>query len=151
MISSEISKQLTEGLKKLRAITEPTTDTDRGISVSYYAEHNNAATEEEIFEKTQDHLHQLTFWDLPAYAEEDFCYAKKTIDGEEYNKFYQDIAQEAKEWTDKPSDRKKISQAIEYILELSKTAPRVNNKLADRLKHQEMMRIVSNLVEYIKD
>ena len=42
MISSEISKRLTEGLKKLRAITEPTTDTDRGISVSYYAEHNSS-------------------------------------------------------------------------------------------------------------
>lgn len=152
MISSEISKRLTEGLKKLRAITEPTTDTDPGISVSYYAEHNSAAVEEEVFEKTQDHLHQLTFWDQPGYYEEqDFCYAKKTIDSDEYNKFYQDIAQEAKEWTDKPSDRKKISQAIEYVLELSKTAPKVNNKLSDRLKHDEMMRIVSKLVEYIKD
>jgi len=172
MISSEISKRLTEGLKKLRAITEPTTDTDRGISVSYYAEHNSAAVEEEVFEKTQDHLHQLTFWDSEGtvYDEQDFCYAKlpddqfedlqvaKTslsgdsiITYDNYNQFYQDIAQAAREWTDKPSDKKKISQAIEYVLNTAKTAPRVNNKLSDRLKHDEMMRIVSKLVEYTKD
>lgn len=171
MISSEISKRLTEGLEKLRAITEPTTDPDSD-SVSYYAEYNSVATEEEVYEKSRDRIHQLTFWDSEGtvYDEQDFCYAKfpdvqyedlpvaKTslsgdsiITYDNYNQFYQDIAQAAREWTDKPSDKKKISQAIEYVLDVAKTAPRVNNKLSDRLKHDEMMRIVSKLVEYTKD
>jgi hypothetical protein len=167
MISSEISKRLTEGLKQLRAITEPTIDSDQGISVSYYAEHNNAATEEEVYEKTDPN--QLTFWDNEGtvYGEiyshtepyhPDMCYAQKpvhqsdskvTLDG--YKKWYQDVIDAAKEWVDKPSDKKKIASAIEYVLETAKTAPRVNNKLTDRLKHDEMMRIVSKLVEFIKD
>lgn len=171
MISSEISKRLTEGLKQLRAVTEPTTDPDSD-SVSYYAEYNSVATEEEINEKSQDHVHQLTFWDDEGtvYSEQDFCYAKlpdeqfedllvaqtslsgdSIITYDNYNQFYQDIAQAAKEWADKPSDKKKISQAIEYVLDTAKTAPRINNKLSDRLKHDEMMRIVSKLVEYTKD
>lgn len=173
MISSEIRKQLQEGLAKLRAITEPTTETDRGISVSYYAEHNSVSTEEKMYKKEDPNQTEFEFeeeeynladqtWpytmlpDIPkSVSRDDMCYASMSGNGlityDNYNQFYQDIAQAAKEWTDKPSDKKKISQAIEYVLETAKTAPRINNKLTDRLKHDEMMRIVSKLVEYIKD
>jgi len=96
MISSEISKQLTEGLKKLRAITEPTTDTDRGISVSYYAEHNSTSTEEEMYKKENPNQTEFEFeegeynladqtWpytvlpDIPkSVSQDDMCYASYT-------------------------------------------------------------------------
>jgi len=167
MISAEISKRLTEGLSKLRAITEPTTSID---DVNYYTEYNSQETEEQVVEK--ENPDQMTFcYDVegtPITRDEicsqtepyhpDMCYAQKpvhqsdskiTLDG--YKKWYQDAIDAAKEWVDKPSDKKKIASAIEYVLETAKTAPRVNNKLTDRLKHDEMMRIVSKLVEFIKD
>lgn len=75
--------------------------------------------------------------------------AENAISPDNYKKFLQDIAQEAKEWMDRPSDRKKIAQAIEYVLDAAKSAPRVDNKLASRLKHDEMMRIVSKLVSHV--
>lgn len=145
MISSQLSKQLHEALTKLRACTEPTQDMD---SVNYHTKYNSECTED--LDHELDHPDQLTF-DYESLSHQtwpdvqDMCYAKSGS----YKKFYQDIADAAKSWTDKPSDRKKISQAIEYVLETAKTAPLVNNTLNNKLRHDEMMRIVSKLVSYL--
>lgn len=170
MISSQISKKLQQGLSKLRAITEPTDSTN---NVTYNTEY----TSDEMV--TNDHPDQMTFKDLPGYSPfscdmfdpDDFCYAslnmnpsdpslpytvsdslsaENTIHPDEYKKFYQDIAQAAKEWTDKPSDKKKIVQSLEYVLELAKTAPRDDNRLSERLKRDEMLRIVTRLIGHAK-
>jgi len=167
MISAEISKRLTEGLAKLRAITEPTQSIG---DVNYYTEYNSQETEEQVYEK--EHPEQMTFCydteETPMTQDEiysqtelyqpDMCYAQKpvhqndlkvTLDG--YKKWYQDVIDDARAWADKPSDKKKIATAIEYVFETAKTAPRVNNKLTDRLKHDELMRIVSKLVKFTKN
>ena len=198
MISSELSRKLTEGLKKLRAITEPTTDLD---SITYT---NTVETEREVTEHPGQMKLEFDPCEERGYYEErerecfihaeDICYgtyknqteeynwntenlsddeyetwlannlcsdpwlpttvaasmsAENAISPDNYKQFLQDIAQEAKEWTDRPSDRKKIGQAIEYVLETAKSAPRVDNKLANRLKHDEMMRIVSKLILHV--
>ena len=146
MISSEISKRINESLSKLRAETEPTVDLD---SVTYHASYNNTCTQEHI----NPNQMLLDMW------EQNSCYGKvgasHTSDPEDVSSvacqdFYQEIAQAAKDWTDKPSDRRKIIEALEYVLHTAERAPEINNKLADRLKHQDYMRIINKLVNYIK-
>lgn len=76
--------------------------------------------------------------------------ADSKISPDEYNDFYQAIADGAKEWTDKPSDKKKIIHSIEYVLNLAKTAPAINNKLSHRLERIECLRIVEKLLTWAK-
>lgn len=75
--------------------------------------------------------------------------ADSKISPDEYNDFYQAIADGAKEWTDKPSDKKKIKRSIEYVLNQAKKAPVVNNKLCDRLERVECFRIVEKLLAWV--
>lgn len=153
MIPSQLSKKLQQGLSKLRAITEPTIDTD---STTYSTVVTD--TDEQL---CNDHKQMLLdIWhdpisnkvDIEAYT----CYGKiTTYDPEDISSttckdFYQEIADAAKEWTDKPSDRKRIIDALEYVLDSAKNNPQVDIKLVDRLKREDMIRIVTKFVNYAK-
>lgn len=159
MITSQLSKQLSESLKSLRpALTEPTEEDISTVDI------HSVYSDSELINDWQDDL--FTERHLPIHRE-DLCYATRSyatynaekntqaceakIAKESYVDFYQDIAQAASEWTDKPSDRKKIAQALDYVFETAKTAPKVNNTLNYRLKHDEMMRIIENLVSYLNN
>ena len=67
-------------------------------------------------------------------------------------KFYQDIAEAAKEWSDKPSDRKKFTDAMSCVLDLAKKAMANDSDetISETLKHKESVRIVSNIVEHFE-
>jgi hypothetical protein len=142
MISSKIAEQLTNSLKHLRAVTEPTQDLD---SVNYHSCYNSGLTEK-----------QITAVNVAGQMQFDFgstCYAKHNssdIAQDKLKKFLQDIAQEAKEWTDQPSDCKKIGVAIDYVLQLAEGSQNgmVGSSPADRLKHEDMLKIVRNIVKH---
>lgn len=142
MISSKIAEQLTNSLKHLRAVTEPTQDLD---SVNYHSCYNNELTEKQIDAINAAGQMQFDFGGT--------CYAtsgSSDIAPDKLKKFLQDVAQEAKEWTDRPSDRKKIGAAIDYVLQLAEGSQNgmVGSSLSDRLKRDDMLRIVKNLVKH---
>ena len=66
-------------------------------------------------------------------------------------KFYQDIADAAKEWTDKPSDKRNSVEALRHVLDLAKAVvDSYEGNLAETLKNKESIRIVSNIVEHFE-
>lgn len=174
MISSEITKRILDDISNLRAETEPTVPDSNTLTYTstnlppWSVEHHPFTEKPDI---PSEHKDQMTFdWTWDARTTDDFCYAvqrcnpsdpdlphtvssslsaENSIYPSEYKKFYQDIAQGAKEWSDKPSDRKKIKDAIEYTLTQARNSTSPGTNLSSRLKRDEMFRIVSKFLEYI--
>ena len=73
------------------------------------------------------------------------------ITDQSHEEFYQSIADAAKEWTSRASDKRKLKGAMTRLLSLGIKGVSVHDsdKLADRLKDDECIRIITDLVNHL--
>jgi hypothetical protein len=145
MITNSISKIVQKHLKDTRAEPEiefPHSWSEEDAcyaSNQYHMEHaglSDECFEEKLIADTHTNT-QMTFDAILDSSIQDF---------------YQEVAQKAKEWTDKPSDRKKINRALEHVLEMAREYElNSSSKISDRLRKDDSVRIVSKIIDYISN
>ena len=164
MITTNVTKMIQEQLSGLRAETETVNEGQHidsegtvwsepaswGEADSCYGTYDVCLPED--YDKLSDEeCREMlgTTTHTPKYEQMTFD-ALLSTDGDTV-KFYQDIADAAKEWTDKPSDKRNSVEALRHVLDLAKAVvDSYEGNLAETLKNKESIRIVSNIVEHFE-
>ena len=164
MITTNVTKMIQEQLSGLRAETETVNEgqhidsegtvwsepTSWGEGGSCYGKYNVRLREN--YDKLSDECFEemvITTTQSPKFEQMTFD-ALLSTDGDTI-KFYQDIADAAKEWTEKPSDKRNSVEALRHVLDLAKNVvDSYEGNLAATLKNKESIRIVSNIVEHFE-
>ena len=154
MITNSISKIVQKYLKDTRAEV----DTEASIGNSWDEYPQSWSEDDSCYAKNKYHMEHVGL--------NDDCFEEKLIADTHTNTqmtfdaildssiqdFYQDIAQKAKEWTEKPSDRKRIGTALDHVLEMAKEfEPVSGDKITHKLRRDDSIRIISKLVDYINN
>lgn len=154
MIQSQVAKQLTEHLSSLRAETGVEDD----INIYNEVDMSYGSQMELQFDESDFCYAKINSNDLKSIPDDMFeelidivtsSNKDSAITAKSYNDFYQQIADAAKQWTQKPNDKRKIKEAIEYVHQLALQSKPVDSKLSARLKHDDNIRIISDLINHL--
>lgn len=152
MITNSISKIVQKYLKDTRA--EADTEASTGNSWDEYPQ--SWGEDDSCYANNKYHMEHVGLSD-DCFEEkliaDTYTNTQMTFDAildSSIQDFYQEIAQNAKEWTDKPTDRRKINRALEHVLEMAKDYElNSSSKVSDKLRKDDSLRIVSKIVSYI--